>query len=115
MAVHSESPATPAPYAVPIACWSISSRSGKPASVAWTSCWPLQIKENQMPVVEIRKDPQKLTMTVVAQLAAPVTRVWAAYADPRQLERFWAPPAWPAKFVRHDFVAGGRSAYHMTG
>ena len=68
-----------------------------------------------MPVVEIRKDPKTLTMTVVAQFAAPVARVWAAYADPRQLERFWGPPTWPAKFVRHDFVVGGRSEYYMTG
>ncbi len=68
-----------------------------------------------MPVVEIQKDPAKLTMTVVAQFAAPVARVWAAYADPRKLERFWGPPEWPAKFVRHDFVVGGRSEYYMTG
>jgi uncharacterized protein YndB with AHSA1/START domain len=68
-----------------------------------------------MPVVEIRKDPEALTMTVVAQFAPPVARVWAAYADPRQLERFWGPPGWPATFVRHDFVVGGRSEYYMTG
>ena len=68
-----------------------------------------------MPVVEVRKDPQKLTMTVVAQFAAPVARVWAAYADPRQLEKFWGPPEWPATFTRHDFLVGGRSEYHMTG
>lgn len=68
-----------------------------------------------MPVVEINKDPEKLTMTVVAQFAAPVPRVWAAYADPRQLERFWGPPTWPAKFTRHDFRVGGRSEYTMTG
>jgi uncharacterized protein YndB with AHSA1/START domain len=68
-----------------------------------------------MPVVEVRKDPEALTMTVVAQFAAPVARVWAAYADPRQLERFWGPPQWPATFVRHDFVVGGRSEYYMTG
>lgn len=68
-----------------------------------------------MPVVEIRKDPEALTMTVVAQFSAPVARVWAAYADPRQLERFWGPPEWPATFLRHDFVVGGRSEYCMTG
>ena len=61
-----------------------------------------------MPVVEIRKDNQTLTMTVVAQFAAPVPRVWAAYADPRQLERFWGLRNSQAKFVRHDFVVGGR-------
>ena len=54
-------------------------------------------------------------MTVVAQFAAPVQRVWDAYADPRQLERFWGPPQWPATFVRHDFAVGGRSEYYMSG
>ena len=41
--------------------------------------------------------------------------MWAAYADPRQLERFWGPPEWPARFERHDFTVGGRSEYVMTG
>ena len=68
-----------------------------------------------MPVVDIRKDPQALTMTVVAQFAAPVARVWAAYADARQIERFWGPPEWPATFERHDFKVGGRSEYTMNG
>jgi uncharacterized protein YndB with AHSA1/START domain len=68
-----------------------------------------------MPVVEIRKDTEALTMTVVAQFAAPVARVWAAYADPRQIERFWGPPEWPATFARHDFTVGGRSEYAMNG
>lgn len=68
-----------------------------------------------MPIVEIRKDPEALTLTVVAQFAAPVARVWAAYADPRQIERFWGPPEWPATFERHDFTVGGRSEYTMTG
>ena len=68
-----------------------------------------------MPIVDIRKDFDALTMTVTARFAAPVARVWAAYADPRQLERFWGPPEWPATFERHDFVVGGRSEYVMTG
>jgi uncharacterized protein YndB with AHSA1/START domain len=68
-----------------------------------------------MPVIEIRKDPAALTTTVVAQFAAPVARVWDAYADARQLEQFWGPPEWPATFVRHEFAVGGRSEYYMTG
>jgi uncharacterized protein YndB with AHSA1/START domain len=68
-----------------------------------------------MPVVDIQKDTNALTMKVVAQFAAPVARVWAAYADPRQLERFLGPPQWPATFERHDFKVGGRSEYYMTG
>jgi uncharacterized protein YndB with AHSA1/START domain len=68
-----------------------------------------------MPIVDIRKDTTALTMTVVAQFAAPVARVWAAYADARQIERFWGPPEWPATFERHDFAVGGRSEYVMNG
>lgn len=68
-----------------------------------------------MPIIEIHKDPKALTMTATARFDAPVDRVWAAYADPRQLERFWGPPSWPAKFTRHDFAVGGRSEYAMTG
>jgi uncharacterized protein YndB with AHSA1/START domain len=41
--------------------------------------------------------------------------VWQLWADPRQLERWWGPPQWPATFYRHDFVVGGRCAYYMTG
>jgi uncharacterized protein YndB with AHSA1/START domain len=68
-----------------------------------------------MPVTSIVKDPAALTMTVVADFAVPVTRLWDAYADPRQLERFWGPPTWPATFHRHDMAVGGRSHYVMRG
>ena len=68
-----------------------------------------------MPVVSFTQEPQALTMTVVAEHAAPVERVWDAYADPRQLEKFWGPVEWPATFSRHDFAVGGISTYYMTG
>ena len=68
-----------------------------------------------MPVRSVTKDPKALTMTVVAEFHVPVDRVWAAWADPRQLERFWGPPGWPATFVEHDFVVGGKASYYMTG
>lgn len=68
-----------------------------------------------MPVRSVTSDAKTLTLTVVAEFSAPVERVWAAWADPRQLERFWGPPIWPATFTVHDFVVGGRSAYYMTG
>lgn len=67
-----------------------------------------------MPVTSITKDPEALTITVVADFAAPVERLWEAYVDPRQLERFWGPPTYPATFTRHDAAAGGRSDYYMT-
>lgn len=68
-----------------------------------------------MPIVSVEKHPDTLTMTVVAAFGVPVRRLWDAYADPRQIERFWGPPEWPATFTRHDMVEGGRSAYVMTG
>ncbi|MGA4670876.1 SRPBCC family protein [Propionibacteriaceae bacterium Y1923] len=68
-----------------------------------------------MPITTITKDPENLTMTVEAEFAAPLRRVWDAYVDPRQIERFWGPPEWPATFTRHDMAAGGRSNYYMSG
>jgi uncharacterized protein YndB with AHSA1/START domain len=68
-----------------------------------------------MPLTSVRKDPAALTMTVVAEFPVPVQRLWDAYADPRQLELFWGPPTYPARFTRHDMYPGGRSAYVMTG
>ena len=68
-----------------------------------------------MPVTSITRDTAALTLTVVADFPARVQRLWEAYVDPRQLERFWGPPTWPATFTRHDAAAGGRSAYTMKG
>jgi uncharacterized protein YndB with AHSA1/START domain len=41
--------------------------------------------------------------------------VWQLWADPRQLERWWGPPTYPATFTRHDLAPGSRVEYHMTG
>ncbi|HEU4675914.1 MAG TPA: SRPBCC family protein [Motilibacteraceae bacterium] len=68
-----------------------------------------------MPVTSVTRDPEALTLTVVADFPATVERLWEAYVDPRQLERFWGPPTYPATFTRHDAAPGGRSAYRMTG
>ncbi len=68
-----------------------------------------------MPITSMTKDPDALTMTVVADFDAPLRRLWDAYVDPRMIERFWGPPTWPATFIRHDASPGGRSHYFMTG
>lgn len=68
-----------------------------------------------MPITSVTQDPATLTMTVVADFPASVQRLWEAYVDPRQLERFWGPPTYPARFTRHDVAPGGRSTYAMTG
>lgn len=68
-----------------------------------------------MPVVSCTKDPEALTLTLVDELSAPPERIWQVWVDPRQLERWWGPPTWPATFEEHDTRPGGRSSYYMTG
>ena len=68
-----------------------------------------------MPITSVDKDFDRSTLTVLAEYDAPVARVWELYADPRQLERFWGPPGWPATVVEHDLRPGGRVTYFMSG
>lgn len=67
-----------------------------------------------MPVTAVSTDPEALTMTLEAEFAAPVDRLWSVFTDPRQLERFWGPPGWPATFTAFDFAVGAHANYHMT-
>jgi len=68
-----------------------------------------------MPVTNVIKSPETRTMSVTAEFAAPVGRVWQIWADPRQLEKWWGPPTWPATFTEHDLRPGGWARYFMTG
>jgi uncharacterized protein YndB with AHSA1/START domain len=68
-----------------------------------------------MTVTAVRKDADALTLTVDAEFDASAERVWQLWADPRQLERWWGPPTYPATFTRHDLAPGSRVEYHMTG
>ena len=67
-----------------------------------------------MPVTDVRHDLDSLTLTITADFAVPVERVWQVYADPRQLEKVWGPPTYPATVVDHDLRPGGRVTYFMT-
>ena len=68
-----------------------------------------------MTVTAVRKDPDALTLTLDAEFDAPPERVWRLWADPRQLERWWGPPTYPATVTAHDLRPGGRVEYFMTG
>ena len=68
-----------------------------------------------MTVISSVKNLEALSLTLVAEFDAGVERVWQVWEDPRQLERWWGPPTWPATFEQHDFVAGGKASYYMTG
>ena len=67
-----------------------------------------------MPVTAVTHDLDTLTLTITAQFAAPVERIWRVYADPRQLEQIFGPPSHPATFVEHDLTPGGGARYFMT-
>ncbi len=68
-----------------------------------------------MPVTDVRKDLDALTMTMTAEFDAAPARVWQVWKDPRQLERWWGPPTYPATVTEHELVPGGKVAYFMTG
>jgi uncharacterized protein YndB with AHSA1/START domain len=68
-----------------------------------------------MTVTSVDKDTARLTMTITAEFDAPVERVWQLWEDPRQLERWWGPPEWPATVVDHDLTPDGQTNYFMTG
>ena len=68
-----------------------------------------------MSVTHVLKDTDKLTMTMVAEYDVAAERAWQLWEDPRQLERWWGPPFYPATFVDHDLRPGARVTYFMTG
>ncbi len=68
-----------------------------------------------MTVTAVRKDPATLTLAIDAEFEATPERVWQLWADPRQLERWWGPPTYPATVDAYDLRTGGRVDYHMTG
>jgi len=68
-----------------------------------------------MTVTAVRKDPQALKIIVEADFAATPERAWQLWSDPRQLERWWGPPTYPATVDSHDLRPGGKVEYHMTG
>ena len=67
-----------------------------------------------MTVTSVQKDPEALTMAITADFDAPAERVWQLWSDPRQLERWWGPPTYPATVVDHELAPGGRVSYFMT-
>ena len=67
-----------------------------------------------MPVTDIQKDLDAKTLTVFAEFDAAIERVWQLWADPRQLERWWGPPGYPATMTEHGVAPGDRVAYYMT-
>jgi uncharacterized protein YndB with AHSA1/START domain len=68
-----------------------------------------------MPVTDVQKDVDALTLTITAEFDADANRLWELWSDPRQLERWWGPPSHPSTFVEHELTPGARTTYFMTG
>src|SRR3954465_14634133 len=68
-----------------------------------------------MPVTDVDKNVDALTMTITAEFDADAERLWKLWSDPRQLERWWGPPSHSSTFVEHELTVGARTTYFMTG
>lgn len=68
-----------------------------------------------MSVTDLHKDLEAGTLTIVTQYSATAERIWELWVNPRQLERWWGPPSYPATVTDHDFSPGGLVRYYMTG
>ena len=68
-----------------------------------------------MTVTNVANDPATMTMSITSEFDAPIDRVWSLWQDPRQLERWWGPPGYPATVVDHDLTESGAVTYFMTG
>jgi uncharacterized protein YndB with AHSA1/START domain len=93
---------------------------------AWTGCRPCSPRarthkvertdrRNVLGITSVTTDYDTLTITLIADFDAPIDQVWDLWSDPRKLERWWGPPAYPATFETHDLTPGGEATYVMTG
>jgi len=67
-----------------------------------------------MTVRNVDKNAEAKTMVITAEFKTAITNVWQLWADPRLLERWWAPPGFPATFGHHDLRPGGTIVYFMS-
>jgi len=65
-------------------------------------------------ITSVEKDFDNQTLTLIADFNAPLDRVWTLWEDPRQLEKWWGPPTYPATFEEHNLTPGGQVTYYMT-
>jgi uncharacterized protein YndB with AHSA1/START domain len=66
-------------------------------------------------VTSVDKDTENLTLTLIAELDAPPERAWQLWEDPRQFERWWGAPGYPAKATALDLRTGGKVEFHLSG
>jgi|SRR5215217_2128947 len=63
----------------------------------------------------VEKDLPNKTLHITREFKAPVEKVWTAWTDADQLEKWWAPRPWKAITQKMDFSVGGVWLYYMQG
>jgi uncharacterized protein YndB with AHSA1/START domain len=64
---------------------------------------------------EILKDPHGRQLNITREFSAPVEKVWKAWTEAEQLDKWWAPKPWKAITKSMDFKVGGFWLYCMAG
>lgn len=70
-----------------------------------------------MPVVSSRTDVATRRIELVSELTGTPAEVWALWAEPDRLARWWGPPGAPMEVEHHDLRPGGevRFAVRLPG
>lgn len=64
---------------------------------------------------KVTKDAANKRMVIERTFKAPRSRVWHAWTDSTELDKWWGPRDWPTKTKSFDFREGGHWHYCMTG
>src|SRR5689334_3558290 len=64
---------------------------------------------------KIEKDANNRQLNITREFSAPVEKVWKAWTEAEQLDKWWAPRPWKAVTKSMDFKVGGTWLYYMAG
>jgi uncharacterized protein YndB with AHSA1/START domain len=68
-----------------------------------------------MPLTNVDKDLDNLTLTVIADFDAPVEAVWELWANPEKLGLWWGPPSWETTFEPYEMSVGAEMRHVFSG
>lgn len=60
-------------------------------------------------------DRENKRIRIERELAAPLSKAWAAWTESSLLDQWWGPKPWRAETKEMDFRAGGHWLYAMVG
>lgn len=64
---------------------------------------------------QYEEKPDGTTVIVTRQFDAPLQKVWKAWTDPKELDKWWAPKPWKAETKSLNFTVGCEWLYAMKG